>query len=68
VPLLQRSDHPALEPVFTRLTALQDTCAQRDVDEIVATARFRFANLVFNEDDAVATRQSGRPRARPGPR
>jgi tetratricopeptide (TPR) repeat protein len=46
VPLLRRSDHPALEPVFTRLTSLQDACRQRDVDEIVATARLAFANLV----------------------
>jgi len=50
VPLLQRSDHPALQPIFTRLTELQDACGQRDVDEIVATARFRFANLVRSED------------------
>jgi hypothetical protein len=46
VPFLGRSDHPALEPIFARLTDLRDACGQRDVDEIVATARFRFANLV----------------------
>jgi hypothetical protein len=46
VPFLRRSDHPALEPILVRLTALQNSDQQRDVDEIVATARFRFANLV----------------------
>ncbi len=46
VPFLGRSDHPALEPILARLTALQDAVRQPDVDEIVATARFRFANLV----------------------
>jgi tetratricopeptide (TPR) repeat protein len=46
VPFLRRSDHPALAPILARLTALQDTARQRDIDEIVAEARFRFANLV----------------------
>ena len=51
VPFLRRGDHPALEPILARLTTLQDACRQRDVDEIVATARFRFANLVRTDDE-----------------
>ena len=51
VPFLGRSDHPALEPIFARLTELRDACGQRDVNEIVATARFRFANLVRDDDE-----------------
>ena len=51
VPFLRRSDHPALEPIFARLSRLQDTCRQRDIDEIVAGARFRFANLVLAEGE-----------------
>jgi tetratricopeptide (TPR) repeat protein len=51
VPHLRRSDHPALEPIFARLTGLQDACRQRDVDEIVANARFEFANLVRDDDE-----------------
>jgi tetratricopeptide (TPR) repeat protein len=51
IPLLRRSDHPALEWIFTRLADLQAVCKGRDVDEIVATARYRFANLVFFERD-----------------
>lgn len=47
VPSLRRSDHPALEPILTGLTALQDGGQQQDIDEIVAGARFRFANLVL---------------------
>ena len=46
VPSLRRSDHPALEPILGRLGALRDGSRQRDIDEIVAGARFRFANLV----------------------
>jgi tetratricopeptide (TPR) repeat protein len=52
VPLLRRSDHPALEWIFARLAGLQKVCEQADIDELVAMARFRFANLVLNEDDA----------------
>ncbi|MGH3185812.1 MAG: hypothetical protein ACRDPY_15965 [Streptosporangiaceae bacterium] len=50
VPLLQRSDHPLLEPILTRLTKLQDATGRRDVDEIVAGARFEFAKIVINEN------------------
>ena len=46
VPFLRRSDHPALEPILGRLTALRGGGRQPDIDEIVAGARFRFANLV----------------------
>lgn len=51
VPFLRRSDHPALEPILARLIRLQEANRQRDVDEIVAEAQFRFANLVFTEDE-----------------
>jgi hypothetical protein len=49
LPLLRRSDHPLIAAIFTRLTAYE---AAPDVDEAIATARFRFANLVLNEEDA----------------
>ena len=49
VPFLERSDHPALETIFARLTELQDSSRQRDIDEIMAAGRFRFANLVRND-------------------
>jgi len=52
VPLLGRSDHPALGRIFGWLTELQDACRQRDIDEILIMARYRFANLVLQEDDA----------------
>ena len=51
VPFLRRSDHPALEPILARLTMLQDASRQRVVDEIVAEARFRFANLVRTDGE-----------------
>lgn len=46
VPFLRRSDHPALGPVLARLTGLASACQDPEVDEIAATARFEFANLV----------------------
>jgi tetratricopeptide (TPR) repeat protein len=52
VPLLRHSDHPALGWIFAQLTDLQKACRQRDIDELVTTARFRFANLVLNEGNA----------------
>ena len=52
VPLLRRSDHPALTWIFDRLTTLQEASRQPEIDEIVVTARFRFANLVHGEGDA----------------
>ena len=51
VPFMRRSDHPALEPILARLTALQDACRQPDVAEIVTAARFAFANLVRADDE-----------------
>ncbi len=49
VPLLRRSDHPALEWILSRLMELQQACKLGKVDELVATARFRLANLFVNE-------------------
>ena len=51
VPFLQRSDHPALQPILARLTRLQEACGQPDIDQIVAGARFAFANLVRAGDE-----------------
>lgn len=48
IPVLRRSDHPVIAAVFTKLAELQDT---HDVAEATATARFRLANLVYNEGD-----------------
>jgi tetratricopeptide (TPR) repeat protein len=52
VPLLGRSDHPALEWIFGRLTELRGACGHGDIDRILVTARYRFANLVLQEGDA----------------
>jgi tetratricopeptide (TPR) repeat protein len=52
VPLLGHSDHPVLERIFGRLAELQDACGQGEIDEILVTARYRFANLVLQEEDA----------------
>jgi tetratricopeptide (TPR) repeat protein len=51
VPLLRRSDHPVLEWIFARLETIQEASKAVEIDELVATARFRFANLVLNEGD-----------------
>jgi tetratricopeptide (TPR) repeat protein len=51
VPLLRRSDHPALGLLLSRLASLQEACQQPDVDEIVAAARFAHANLVRAEGE-----------------
>ncbi|MFJ5835423.1 hypothetical protein ACIQGO_01345 [Streptomyces shenzhenensis] len=52
VPLLQRSDHPALEWIFSRFDTLRESISGQSIDELAVTARFRFANLVLNEGDA----------------
>jgi tetratricopeptide (TPR) repeat protein len=48
VPQLQRSDHPALDWIFSRLRAIQEA-SREPVDETIVTARFHFANLVLRE-------------------
>ncbi len=52
IPLLRRSDHPVLGWIFARFEAAQVNPGNTGISEIVATARFRFANLVFNEGGA----------------
>ncbi|MER7039749.1 tetratricopeptide repeat protein [Streptomyces microflavus] len=51
VPLLQRSDHPALEWIFSRLDDLRISFEEQDIEEQAITARFQFGNLVLNEGD-----------------
>ncbi|MFD5033132.1 alpha/beta fold hydrolase [Streptomyces sp. NPDC058405] len=51
IPLLRRSDHPALEWIFSRLEAQRESAPNAELDELIITARFRFANLVIREDD-----------------
>lgn len=51
IPLLRRSDHPALEWIFTQLNAQRESARSDELDELIVTARFRFANLVMREDD-----------------
>ena len=45
-PFLRRPDHSAAGPILARLAGLQEACGQPDIDQIVAGARFAFANLV----------------------
>lgn len=52
IPLLQRSDHPVLTWIFSRLDSLRHSAADEEIDQLTATARFRLANLVLNEGDA----------------
>ncbi|MEU0112777.1 hypothetical protein ABZ137_03385 [Streptomyces bobili] len=52
IPLLQRSDHPALTWIFSRLDSLRQSAADEAIDEITMTARFRLANLILNEGNA----------------
>lgn len=49
IPLLKRSDHPALPMIFARLAGLQGATG---VDEATIDARFRVANLVLGEGEA----------------
>ncbi|WP_328742731.1 hypothetical protein OG436_25095 [Streptomyces caniferus] len=49
VPLLQRSDHPALEWIFSRFDTLRESISGQSIEELAVTARFRFANLVLRE-------------------
>jgi hypothetical protein len=52
MPYLRRSDHPALDWIFAGLEAAQAGSPNAELDEVMAMARFRVANLVFNEGDA----------------
>jgi hypothetical protein len=49
IPLVGRSDHPALEWIFARLAALLEISSETAINELMVIARFRFANLVFGE-------------------
>jgi tetratricopeptide (TPR) repeat protein len=51
IPLLRRSDHPVLEWIFARFESARETTGNAEMEEIAATARFRFANLVLGEGD-----------------
>jgi tetratricopeptide (TPR) repeat protein len=50
IPMLRRSDHPLLTWILDHLEAA-GTRVTEPADEDVATARFRFATLVFHEGD-----------------
>ncbi|MFI5700886.1 hypothetical protein ACIA78_12655 [Streptomyces xanthochromogenes] len=52
IPLLQRSDHPVLDWIFSRLTSARQNTTDEAMDELIVTARFRRATLVLHEDDA----------------
>ncbi|WP_147376260.1 tetratricopeptide repeat protein [Micromonospora radicis] len=49
IPLLQRSEHPTLVWIFSRLDSARQSNPMQALEEISATARFRLANLVLNE-------------------
>jgi tetratricopeptide (TPR) repeat protein len=55
VPLMQllgRSDHPVVEWIFERINAEIKTGVVEATSRLVATARFKFATLVWREHDA----------------
>jgi hypothetical protein len=52
IPFLGRSDHPVISWIFRRLTTLRETTLDGNVDEAIAIARFRFANILLGENDA----------------
>jgi tetratricopeptide (TPR) repeat protein len=51
IPLLKRSDHPALTWIFNQLACVHDHVDPDRIGRLLATARFRFANLVMGEGD-----------------
>ena len=51
VPLLRRSGHPALDWISSRLEGLREAAGEAEVDELMAIVRYRFARLVYIEDD-----------------
>ncbi|NUQ99411.1 MAG: hypothetical protein HOY79_23610 [Streptomyces sp.] len=52
IPLLQRSDHPVLDWIFSRLASVRGDESDEALDELIVTARFRQATLVLHEGDA----------------
>ncbi|ARF58045.1 hypothetical protein B1H19_31130 [Streptomyces gilvosporeus] len=52
IPLLQRSDHPVLDWIFSRLQSVQESISDGTMGELIVNAHFRRANLVLNEGDA----------------
>ena len=54
VPLLQRSDHPALAWLLGRLEDLRREAEGPRLDELAVTARFRAANLLLRADPGQA--------------
>ena len=54
VPLLQRSDHPALVWLLGRLEDLRHEVEGSRLDELAVTARFRAANLLLKDDPGQA--------------
>lgn len=57
IPLLRRSDHPALEWIFDGLAALQAIEAHPRSENLVATALFRHATLFYSEKDWISARR-----------
>lgn len=51
IPLLKRSGHPAITWIFDQLACVRDRIGPDRIGQLLATARFRFANLVFGEGD-----------------
>lgn len=51
IPLLRCSDHPAVRWIVDSVSELNAIRALGSYDEILATARFRIATLVFHEGD-----------------
>ena len=51
IPLLQRSNHPALDWILSRLASVRHLATDETLGEVTVTAHFRMANLVLNEGD-----------------
>lgn len=51
IPHLRHSDHPAVRWILARLESMQGAGKHAEMAEIMATARFRAANLVLGEGD-----------------
>lgn len=51
IPLLRRSDHPAVTWILEHLETARATSRPGILDEAIATAKFRFGTLVLDEGD-----------------
>jgi tetratricopeptide (TPR) repeat protein len=52
IPLLRRSDHPAIGWVFERLQETADSAGSESVGQLRTIGQFHVANLVLNESDS----------------